>query len=166
MKHGGDLSEAIARSGGAPEAWLDLSTGINPWPYPIPEKLPAQSWQRLPDRAAELHLIEAARDAYKVPADVDIAPAAGTQALIQILPYVMTGGSVAIVGPTYNEHAAAFSRAGRQVIPAGVDALPSGVTHAVVINPNNPDGRIMQRDAIADAGARRLEQVRRQPDRR
>ena len=156
MKHGGDLSEAIARFGGAPESWLDLSTGINPRPYPVPEKFPAQSWQRLPDRTSELHLIEAAREAYNVPAGVGIAPAAGTQALIQILPHVMTGGAVAIAGPTYSEHAAAFARAGRKVISAGLDALPSGVTHAVVVNPNNPDGRITPRETIAGA-ARQLD---------
>lgn len=156
MKHGGDLSEAIAQFGGAPESWLDLSTGINPWPYPVPDKLPVQSWQRLPHRAAERDLIEAARIAYDVPAGVDIAIAPGTQALIQILPHVMTGGAVAIAGPTYSEHAIAFARAGREVIAVGLDALPSGATHAVVVNPNNPDGRITPRDAIADA-ARRLD---------
>lgn len=150
MKHGGDLSEAIAQFGGAPQSWLDLSTGINPWPYPVPE-LPPQSWQRLPERAAERSLIEVARVAYRVPAGVDIAIAAGTQALIQILPYVMTGGAVAIAGPTYSEHAAAFARAGREVLPVVLDALPSGATHAVVVNPNNPDGRVTSRDAIASA---------------
>ncbi len=155
MKHGGDLSEAIAQFGGAPESWLDLSTGINPWPYPVPE-LPARSWQRLPDRAAECELIDAARATYHVPAGVGIAVAAGTQALIQMLPYVMTGGAVAIAGPTYSEHATAFARAGREVVPVGLDALPSGVTHAVVVNPNNPDGRITNRDVIAKA-ARELD---------
>jgi cobalamin biosynthesis protein CobC len=150
MKHGGDLSEAVAQFGGAPECWLDLSTGINPWAYPVPA-LPARSWQQLPERAAERDLIDAARGAYRVPAGVDIAIAAGTQALIQILPHVMTGGAVAIAGPTYAEHAAAFARAGRKVLPVGLDTLPSGVTHAVVVNPNNPDGRITHLDVITKA---------------
>src|SRR3974390_1260433 len=147
MKHGGDLGEAIAQFGGAPDSWLDLSTGINPWPYPVPE-LPARSWQRLPERAAERSLIEAARAAYHVPAGVDIAIAAGTQALIQMLPYVMTGGAVAVAGPTYAEHAAAFARAGRKGLPVGLNDLPPGVTHAVIVNPNNPDGRITSLDVI------------------
>jgi cobalamin biosynthetic protein CobC len=155
MKHGGDLSEATARFGGAPEAWLDLSTGINPWAYPVPDKFSAESWQRLPGRAAQLRLIEAAREAYKVPSRVDVAVAAGTQALIQILPHVMTGGAVAIGGPTYSEHAVAFARAGRKVLPVGLDVLAPGVTHAVVVNPNNPDGRIIRHEVIAEA-ARRL----------
>ena len=156
MKHGGDLSEAIAQFGGAPESWLDLSTGINPWPYPVPEKLPAHCWQRLPDRATLRSLIDAARIAYEVPTGVDIVPAAGTPAMIQFLPHVLTGGAVAIVGPTYSEHAAAFARAGRKVVPTGLDALPPGVTHAVVVNPNNPDGRVTRHEMIADS-ARRLD---------
>jgi cobalamin biosynthesis protein CobC len=150
MKHGGDLSEAIAQFGGTPDSWLDLSTGINPSPYPVPE-LPLRSWQRLPERAAERALIEAARSTYRVPAGVEVAIAAGTQALIQILPHVMTGGAIAIAGPTYGEHAAAFARAGRKVLPVGLDALPSGAKHAVIVNPNNPDGRITSLDVIAEA---------------
>ncbi len=72
-----------------------------------------------------------------------------------MLPHVMTGGAVAIAGPTYTEHAAAFARAGRKVLSIGLDALPSSVTHAVVVNPNNPDGRITNREVIA-AAARQL----------
>ncbi|MGB3865261.1 MAG: threonine-phosphate decarboxylase, partial [Xanthobacteraceae bacterium] len=45
MKHGGDLGKAMARFGGAPDQWLDLSTGINPNPYPVPS-LPNEVWQR------------------------------------------------------------------------------------------------------------------------
>jgi len=153
MKHGGDLSEAIAQFGGTAECWLDLSTGINPSPYPVPD-LPARAWQRLPEPAAERNLIDAARRAYRVPVGVDVAIAAGTQALIQMLPYVATGGAVAIAGPTYSEHAAAFTRAGRKVITAGLDALPSEVTHAVIVNPNNPDGRITSLDIIAEAASK------------
>jgi len=151
MRHGGDLGEAIAQFGGHAESWLDLSTGINPWSYPVLAEVPARAWQRLPDRAAERGLIEAARAAYNVPAGADIAIAAGTQALIQMLPHVMTGGAVAIAGPTYSEHITAFARAGRKVLSIGLDALSSGVTHAVVVNPNNPDGRIVNHEIIAAA---------------
>ncbi len=34
--HGGDLGAARAVFPGAPEPWIDLSTGINPVPYPLP----------------------------------------------------------------------------------------------------------------------------------
>jgi len=35
--HGGGLDAAIARYGGIRNDWIDLSTGINPKPYPLPE---------------------------------------------------------------------------------------------------------------------------------
>jgi cobalamin biosynthetic protein CobC len=90
MKHGGDLARAAAQYGGTAAMWLDLSTGINPNPWPIPATLPEQSWHRLPSQAEHDALIAAARIAYNVPAGVAIAAAAGTQALIQWLPYLAT----------------------------------------------------------------------------
>ena len=78
MKHGGDLTEAIARHGGAPGSWLDLSTGINPWPWPIPQHLPEGIWQRLPSRAETKALLDAARKTYGVSGGAGIAAAAKT----------------------------------------------------------------------------------------
>jgi cobalamin biosynthetic protein CobC len=156
MKHGGDLSEAMAQFGGTVDTWLDLSTGINPWSWPTPAELPGRVWRRLPARQDELALVDAARASYGVPAGIDIAIAAGTQALIQILPHAMGSGAVAIVGPTYGEHAAAFARGGHHVLPvSGLDELPAGATHAVIVNPNNPDGRITVPDIVV-ATAREL----------
>src|SRR5690349_10374843 len=142
MKHGGDLTEAIARHGGAASIWLDLSTGINPRPWPIPQALPDSAWQRLPSRTDAEALLDAARKNYGVPDGADIAAAAGTQALIQWLPYLAAPGPVAIVGPTYSEHALAWRNAGHPVIAIdSLDACPDNAVHAVVVNPNNPDGR-------------------------
>jgi cobalamin biosynthetic protein CobC len=150
MKHGGDLTEAIERHGGAPGSWLDLSTGINPWPWPIPQHLPESVWQRLPSRTETQRLLEAARKTYGVPGGADIAAAAGTQALIQLLPYLATPGPVAIVGPTYSEHALAWRNAGHPVIAIEhLDACPEHAVHVVVVNPNNPDGRAADRAALA-----------------
>lgn len=152
MKHGGDLTEAIARHGGAPDIWLDLSTGINPRPWPIPAALPDHAWQRLPSRADEAALIAAARHAYAVPDGAGIVAASGTQILIQWLPYLAAPGPVAIVGPTYSEHAIAWGRAGRDVIAIdGLDDMPDHAVHVVVVNPNNPDGRIVDLALLARA---------------
>jgi cobalamin biosynthetic protein CobC len=148
MKHGGDLTEAIAQYGGTPETWLDLSTGINPWPWPIPQ-LPNDVWTRLPSHADEAALIAAAGRAYRVPDDIAIAIAPGTQALIQWLPQLADAGVVAIAGPTYGEHAAAWQEAGHNVIAfEPTEALPDTVRHAVIVNPNNPDGRIVDHAAL------------------
>jgi cobalamin biosynthesis protein CobC len=154
MKHGGDLTEAIARHGGVPEGWLDLSTGISPWPWPIPQHLPESIWHRLPSRADTEALIAAARKAYGVPDDVQLAAAGGTQALIQLLPYLAAPGPVAIVGPTYGEHALAWRNAGHSVIAIdSLDACPKNAVHAVVVNPNNPDGRVADRAALTKLAA-------------
>src|SRR5882757_6015090 len=150
MEHGGDLTEAIARHGGALASWLDLSTGINPWPWPIPQSLPESAWQRLPSRAETDALLDAARKTYRVPDRAGIAAAAGTQALIQLLPYLAAPGPVAIVGPTYSEHALAWRDAGHPVIAIdNLDQCPESAVHAVVVNPNNPDGRITDHAALA-----------------
>src|SRR5688572_265914 len=36
LMHGGDLDAARRMFPGAPEPFIDLSTGINPFPYPLP----------------------------------------------------------------------------------------------------------------------------------
>jgi cobalamin biosynthesis protein CobC len=153
MKHGGDLTDAIAHFGGAAGDWLDLSTGINPWPWPIP-RLPDSAWQRLPSRAESEALLDAARENYGVPVGAGIAAAAGTQALLQMLPYLAAPGPVAIVGPTYSEHALAWRSAAHPVIEIDhLDACPDSAVHAVVVNPNNPDGRVTDRAALTGMAA-------------
>lgn len=154
MKHGGDLTEAMARHGGTPESWLDLSTGINPWPWPIPA-LPENTWRRLPSLADMEELKAAAREAYGMSGNADVAAASGTQLLIQLLPHLAVPGPVAIVGPTYGEHASAWRSAGHAVIAIDhPDALPGHAAHAVIVNPNNPDGRVIDHGALARIATR------------
>jgi cobalamin biosynthetic protein CobC len=153
MKHGGDLTQAMARFGGAAEAWLDLSTGINPWPWPVGE-LGTAIWQRLPSRADEQALQQAARTSYRVPDGAALIAASGTQALIQWLPWLAASGPVAIPGPTYNEHAVAWRGAGHEVIAVnGIEDIPSQARHVVIVNPNNPDGRIVDHAALVAVAA-------------
>ena len=49
--HGGNLDAARRLFPDAPVPWIDLSTGINPVPYPVGEISP-NAWTRLPDVAA------------------------------------------------------------------------------------------------------------------
>lgn len=67
--HGGNLDEAIRCYGRAEEDWIDLSTGINRQPYPVPP-LPGTVWTALPTRKALAELHDAARSAYGASADV------------------------------------------------------------------------------------------------
>jgi cobalamin biosynthetic protein CobC len=152
MEHGGDLSDAIARFGGEPGAWLDLSTGINPMPWPLPDTLLNAGVHRLPGHVDDALLTDAARAAYRVPSSAAIVAAPGTQALIQWLPRLASPGSVAIDRLTYSEHARTWSDAGHPVVPAaGIERLPDDACHAVIVNPNNPDGRTAPLGAIERA---------------
>ncbi|SLN44560.1 aminotransferase class I/II-fold pyridoxal phosphate-dependent enzyme [Roseisalinus antarcticus] len=133
--HGGGLDAAIASYGGRRPDWLDLSTGINPLPYELPDLDPA-AWTALPDAAATARLIEAARAAWNVPDAADIVAAPGASALIVRLPEIAPPGPIHIPGPTYNEHAAAARLHGRTV----TEAAPAPTT--IRVHPNNPDGRL------------------------
>lgn len=135
--HGGDLTVAMARYGGAADAWVDLSTGINPRPYPM-EEVSRSAWLRLPDEGAVARTKAAARGAYGVPDAAEIVIAPGCSALIRSAPRLIPPAYVAIPAPTYNEHAAAFASEGWEV----VDRPRPGVSAAVIVNPNNPDGRL------------------------
>ncbi|WP_204115005.1 aminotransferase class I/II-fold pyridoxal phosphate-dependent enzyme [Shimia biformata] len=136
--HGGGIDAACLRFGGARHDWLDLSTGINPLPYPVYE-FPSDAWTSLPDRAAQTRLIDAARQFWDVPEGFDILPVHGASAAIAALPRVLPGQNVHIPAPTYNEHAAAFDAA--RWSPAERDADVQ-----VIVHPNNPDGRLWRRD--------------------
>lgn len=117
---------------------MDLSTGINRVPYPVPTLSP-ESWTDLPTKSALENLIEAARHAYATSAA--IVPLAGAQAAIQLLPRLLTPGRARVLSPTYNEHAASLAAAGWQVEAASTLETLRGADLAVVVNPNNPDGR-------------------------
>ena len=134
--HGGGLDAAIAKYGGARADWLDLSTGINPVPYPLPE-FGADTWTALPDKAAFDRLYSLARHYWHVPPEAAIIGATGASAIIAALPRLITPAQVSIPGPTYNEHGAAFQAAGW--------TLSQDPSHAIVaVHPNNPDGHLWQ----------------------
>ncbi|SFG84771.1 L-threonine O-3-phosphate decarboxylase [Palleronia marisminoris] len=147
--HGGNLDAAMARYGGT--GWLDLSTGINPRPYPVSE-LSTRAWTALPTRADMAALTDAARAAYGTGAQ--IVPMAGAQGAIQALPRIVPGRLARVLGPTYNEHAGALIGAGWEVAEATDPDALEGADLAVVVNPNNPDGRSFAPNAVRDIAAR------------
>lgn len=149
--HGGDLAAAEARWGRPAAGWLDLSTGINPWPYAIPSLAP-DVWHRLPGRAAETALCAAAAARFGVAAADHVLAGPGTSALIQALPRSRRPGRVDVVGPTYGEHARAWAAAGHAVREvACFDDADAPVV--VVVNPNNPDGRVVSPEILLERAA-------------
>ena len=143
MQHGGDVTLAMERFGGRREDWLDLSTGINPYAYPVGNALDAGSLAPLPSQAGLDALISAARRAYAVPDHFGISAAPGTQLLLSLLPFLLPDGPVAVAGPTYGSHAEVWAREGRRPAEmSSVYALPADAKIALIVNPNNPDGRL------------------------
>ncbi|MEM8646921.1 MAG: threonine-phosphate decarboxylase CobD [Pseudomonadota bacterium] len=149
IEHGGE-------PGGPGRDWLDLSTGINQVPYPFEAPAP-ESWTRLPLKADTEALLAAAVSYYEAPGPEHLTAAPGSQALIQLLPRVFEPSKVQILGPTYGEHAVCWGRAGHTVVEiAGLEeADPAHV--AIVVNPNNPDGRCYDRVTLIEAARRHSE---------
>jgi cobalamin biosynthesis protein CobC len=141
VDHGGGVDAAAARFGGARSEWIDLSTGINPRPYPLPTFAP-RVWSTLPDHNAMQALEAAARAFWQVPDGAMVLAAPGASALIARIPLLAHPARVRIAGPTYNEHSRAFRANGWSEVMGVAEA-------AVIVRPNNPDGALP-----ADPGAR------------
>lgn len=147
LPHGGNLSEFKRAFPIAREPLIDLSTGINPHPYPVPT-LDPRVYSRLPE-PDDIAVLEAtAAAAYGVPCADFVIAAAGSQALIQLLPHLRPAGAVKILGPTYAEHARAWSLAGHRVASVTDPCALESCDVAVLVNPNNPTGVLVPPSAI------------------
>lgn len=134
--HGGGLDAAIAKYGGVRSGWIDLSTGINPRPYPLPD-FPHEAWTALPDQAAQEALETAARAFWTIPDTAGVLAAPGASCLISNIPRLAEVGTACIFERTYNEHEAAFRAQGWQI-----SRSPNGAAARVVVHPNNPTGAV------------------------
>lgn len=135
LHHGGRLREAAEHYGIPLDAWLDLSTGINPFGWPVPV-LPASCWQRLPERNDGL---EQAAAAYY--GNTHLLPLAGSQAAIQLLPRMRHKCRVGLLQPGYIEHAEAWRREGHEVVALTAQSIEGQLPTLdvlLLVNPNNP----------------------------
>ena len=137
LEHGGRLLRAARHYGIPAGDWLDLSTGISPFAWPVPA-IPASAWHRLPED--DDGLVEVARDYYGA---AQLLPVAGTQAAIQALPQLRPRSRVGVIAPGYAEHAHAWRRDGHAVETLPADMLLASAPRfdvIVLIHPNNPGG--------------------------
>src|SRR3984885_2866343 len=153
LPHGGDLAAAQRLFPDAPKPFIDLSTGINPNPYPLPP-LPAELFARLPEAAPTARPAPAAATTYGAPSAAHVVPAPGTQILLPLVAGLVRRGRAAILTPTYNEHARAARLAGHNVIETREAAALGDADLAIVANPNSPDGRLIDRDALLAVAAK------------
>ena len=151
--HGGNLAAARSRFADAPRPWLDLSTGINPEAYPVGE-LSRDAWTRLPEPSAIGELEAVAARAYGARDADRLIAAPGAQALIGLLPRLLPASRVGILGMTYAEHEASWRALGTCVETVDEMAALEAFEVAIVVNPNNPDGRLTSPDALAELSAR------------
>jgi cobalamin biosynthesis protein CobC len=150
--HGGNIAAARSLYPDAPEPWIDLSTGISPISYPI-GTVAASAWTRLPEPSDATALECTARRAYGGTDETPLVAGAGTQALLQWLPRIVPARRVAILGPTYTGHQTAWRDAGADVeIVGSLDQLRSHDV-AVVVNPDNPTGRLIVREPLLSLAA-------------
>jgi cobalamin biosynthetic protein CobC len=139
LEHGGNLREVASRYAIPMNRWLDLSTGINPHGWPVPE-VPARIWQRLPEQGDGLE--QAAAEYY---GSEQLLPVAGSQAAISRLPLLREPCRVGLLGLSYNEHAHAWRQAGHEVVSLSVDQVEEALPQLdvlLLVNPNNPTGQL------------------------
>ncbi|MCF1503052.1 aminotransferase class I/II-fold pyridoxal phosphate-dependent enzyme [Afifella sp. H1R] len=145
MYHGGDPAAAGALYGIFRDDWLDLSTGINPraWPWRERVNLDEVALERLPSRGDLNSVMAAARDTYRVPEDAEILPVAGIEPVIRQLPSLIR--KAVLLDTSYASYRTAFDNQ----IP--VIRAPSEIparTSVILVNPNNPDGRVLSPETI------------------
>jgi cobalamin biosynthetic protein CobC len=151
LEHGGRLRKAALDYGIAEADWLDLSSGLAPWPFPIPD-IPLRAWARLPETDDGLE--QAACDYYGA---AQVLPVAGSQMAIQLLPRLRRAGKVGVLSPCYAEHAEAWRRSGyivREVLEQEVEFFLDSLDVLVVVNPNNPTGLSLTPARLLDWHAR------------
>jgi len=154
LVHGGQLNQMVSCYKRPKEEWLDLSTGISPISYPIPS-IPHDIWQQLPQTSDKL--IEVAKRYYETES---ISVTSGSQAVIARLPslylrYVNKPPEkidVWLPEIGYKEHERSWCDAGFNIkqyenLPC-IDLLSENAI-VVVINPNNPTGKLHQQQSLS-----------------
>jgi L-threonine-O-3-phosphate decarboxylase len=144
LEHGGRLARAAQEYGIPLDKWVDLSTGIHPVGYPVPP-VPPECWRRLPEEEDGLLPVAAAYYGAS-----HLIPCAGSQAAIQALPMLRPPCRVGILAPTYAEHAHAWQQAGHTVQEIQEYQPEMKLDVLLVVNPNNPTGRLIAPDTLLE----------------
>ncbi|WP_156842541.1 threonine-phosphate decarboxylase CobD [Novosphingobium aquimarinum] len=142
--HGGRLDEARAHFGSPAEAWIDLSTGINPEPWPGVGAF-AADWTALPS-PAKLRTLEATAARHFGVDNDHICALPGSEMGLRLLPQVLRLPGFHIA-PTYRTHGAVFPQS---LVLDDERDLPQSAAALLVANPNNPDGRVHPAATLLD----------------
>jgi cobalamin biosynthetic protein CobC len=150
--HGGRLDQARAQFGDGD--WLDLSTGISPWPYPW---APAEAdLARLPSPAALAQLEAAAAARFGSPPEQTVAvPGSdlGLRALGRIL-HDLGVRAPMVAWPGYGGHRMMWADAATLVAIDAVEPAASAGDALVLARPGNPGGEMPDLGLLARCAAR------------
>lgn len=142
LHHGGRITMAAARFPLAQRPWLDLSTGISPWTYPVGE-ITCETWQRLPSDEDLTQFEAAAANAFGAVSPDQIVAVPGTDLVIRLLAKLLPAQRVGIVGPTYGGYHSAWPDAKTVSF-----AKARGADLLVCANPNNPNGAVIAKTQL------------------
>ena len=104
-----------------------------------------------PASVARLEALAAER--YGAPSAGHVAAAPGTPILLPMVAALVAPGPARVLGPTYAEHLRAAGLVGHEGQEVARPAELRGARLAVVVNPNNPDGRLLPRAALLEIAA-------------
>ncbi len=149
--HGGKVEAARAAFPGSPEPWIDLSTGICPWSYPLTSP-PSSAFTRLPEPEVITELEQAAASCFGVADPSRVIATPGSDQALRIAGALLKDKHVAVVRPGYSGHILAWkARKPDEIVAEELDWAARNHDVVVLANPNNPDGRTIRREHLIEA---------------
>lgn len=152
LEHGGRLNQAVKEYAIEKDVWLDLSTGINPNGWSVPE-IPPEIYNRLPE--TDDGLLETAQSYYQVQ---KLLAVSGSQEAIQLLPQIFQGYGlinanpvIGIISPCYGEHEYQWQKQQCSIVHLTTETIDDSIDSLdvlIVVNPNNPTGEMIAIDTI------------------
>lgn len=154
--HGGDLGAVMRANPDVQLPWIDLSTGLNPVPYPWQERVSSKALTQAAAMLPQEKQTEACKNVWtqylNTKAPEEWLLIAGSQVLINLLPQLLPEHSVIIPEPSYGEHERVWHRRDRHpgLMPRELFSEHKIANKQVIIltSPNNPDGYIWSPELI------------------
>jgi cobalamin biosynthetic protein CobC len=84
-----------------------------------------------------------------------VVTTSGAEAALRLLPGLIGGGEVALLGPIYGGHAESWAGSAPSFVASLDDPRAVSADVLVLVNPNNPDGRRIDRATLAALAAER-----------
>lgn len=155
--HGGDIQTASKQYDITIDQWIDLSTVMNPKPYPVPA-IPSDAFINLPYWKEDFLL--SASEYYQ---QTSFLAVAGTQSAIQILPSILNQKimfDVLVPSVGYKEHSTQWKAQGNNLNSYRTDCIEhmcndinesvsnNSKQHIVIIRPNNPTALMIETSQI------------------